>query len=457
MLPSSNCPTTAGSQFADAASANLSPKLWCAVAALQPVPPAPPSRSFSLTPTQLILLADAECDAGHFQAAEAAYRAVATNPDIDIRSEARFRLGMMLADRLHRFRDAAIEFRAVLDERPHAARVRLELARMDAALGNVAAAERELRNAQANGLPANVERVVRFYASALDARKPSGGSLELTLAPDSNINRATRANTLGTVIGNFTLDDTVRARSGVGLSLRGQGYTRTAIDSHTNLLARLSSSADLYRQSQFDDVGVALQVGPELVIGKDRMNLAAATGWRWYGQQPYSFTFGMSGNWQHPLNKLTLLRVDGGLGHVNNRRNALQDGNALSLAVGVDRALSERSGAGLQLSTVRTSARDPGYADVTGGINGYGYRELGKATIVLAVGYSRLRADARLFIYPQRRVDDRVFVNASVSWRRLQYHGLAPFTRLRAERNRSTVGIYDFKRLAGEVGITSAF
>ncbi len=415
------------------------------------------TRSITLTPTELILLADQERDAGHFEAAEAAYRAVATNPDIDIRCEARFRLGLMVADRLHRYRDAAIEFRAVLDERPNAARVRLELARMDAALGNLGAAERELRSAQASGLPADVERFVRFYAGALDARKAFGGSLELALSPDNNINRATRTSTLGTVIGNFTLDQNARAKSGLGLAVRGQLYARTSINAHARLLARLSSSADLYRQSQFDDTQVALQVGPEIASGQDRINLAAGAGLRWYGQQPYSLTYGLSGNWQHPLNTRTSLRVDGGITRVDNRRNDLQDGAELSLAVGIDRAFSARSGGGLQLSGLRVWARDPGYASVEGGFNAYAYREIGKATIVISAGYRRLEADARLFLFPRRRVDDRFTGTASVTWRTLQFHGFAPFTRLRAEHNRSTVGLYGYRRLAGELGITSAF
>src|SRR6185369_6860231 len=102
---------------------------------------------------------------------------------------------------------AAVEMRRILDEQPGAARVRLELARIDAQLGNLSAARRELRAAQAAGLPPEVERAVRFYATALQASRPFGGSIELALAPDSNINRATRADTLGTVIGNFTLND----------------------------------------------------------------------------------------------------------------------------------------------------------------------------------------------------------------------------------------------------------
>ena len=51
---------------------------------------------------------------------------------------------------------------------------------MDAMLGRLGAAEREIRAAQATGqLPPDVERAVRFYAAALAAAKPLGGSIEL--------------------------------------------------------------------------------------------------------------------------------------------------------------------------------------------------------------------------------------------------------------------------------------
>src|SRR3546814_4855322 len=99
---------------------------------------------------------------------------------------------MMLADDLERYSEAAIECRRILDDKPDVARVRLELARMQAMLGNLTAARKELRAAEAAGLPPEVEQIVRFYSRALDARKPVGGSVKVALAPDSNINRATR-------------------------------------------------------------------------------------------------------------------------------------------------------------------------------------------------------------------------------------------------------------------------
>lgn len=363
----------------------------------------------------------------------------------------------MLADRLHRYRDAAVELRRILDEKPGAARVRLELARVQALLGNLAAARRELRSAEATGLPPEVERMVRFYAAALKANKPFGGSLELALAPDSNINRATRADTLGTVLGNFTLSDDARARSGLGLALRGQAYARAPLSRRASMVARVSTSADLYRDPAFHDVSLGLQAGPELALGKDRLTLAAGPTWRWYGAQPYSAALGGTATLIHPLGPRSQLRLDGALSHVANRRNALQTATVSALSAGYDRALSASLGFGLAASLSRTAARDPGWSDVTAGASAYAFREIGRTTLVAALGYARLEADARLSLYPERRVDDRLTASATATWRALQWRGLAPFTRIKWERNRSTVGLYAYARTAGELGITTAF
>ncbi|MDE2597131.1 MAG: DUF560 domain-containing protein [Sphingomonadales bacterium] len=418
----------------------------------QPQPPA-----LSLSAADLFLFADRARDAGDLATAETAYRALSTNPDIELRTEARFRLAMMLADRQHKYREAAVQLRAILDEKPRASRVRLELARMQALMGNLGSAERELRAAEAAGLPPDVQRMVRFYANALGAAKSFGGSIEVSLAPDSNINRATRSDTLGTVIGDFTLDPNARAKSGVGLDLRGQAWLRHGIDKRSSLMVRLSGSADLYRDHAFDDYVLGLQAGPEYASGRDRISLSAGPAWRWYGTDPYTFTFGVNGAWQHPMGGKTQLRLDGGAARVNNLRNDLQDAVLWTASAALDRAFSARSGGGVQAFASREAARDPGYATASGGANVYAFRELGKTTAVLSAGYSHLEADARLFLYPRRRVEDRFTASLAGTFRALQVAGFAPVVRLRWERNRSTIEIYDYHRVAGELGLTAAF
>ena len=445
-----------GSLIAAGVALAICAKLWPQVA-LAGAGATQPTTSVSLTPAQLFEFADHARDIGDFTTAEQAYRTLATNPDVELRSEARFRLAMMLADRQQKYRDAAIELRHILDEKPKAARIRLELARMDAMLGNLSAAEREFRAAQAAELPPEVEQMVRFYARALSARKPFGGSIEIGLAPDSNINRATRSDTLGTVIGDFTLDQNAKARSGLGLTLRGQAYLRAPLGTHSSLLARGSASGDFYRQSAFDDLVTGVQIGPEFASGRDRISLSAGPAWRWYGTDPYSATIAASGNLQHPLDSRTQLRLDGSIAQIVNRRNALQSGMSYAAAAGIDRAFSARFGGGFQLGAAREHTRDPGYATASGGASVYGFRELGKTTAVITLGYNHLEADARLFLYPRRRSEDRISASLSGTFRAIRIGSFSPYAKVKFEENRSTIEIYTYRRVAAEFGLTSAF
>jgi len=199
---------------------------------LQPAENAQPQKKeINLSPAQLFILAEAASDAGDFPVAEQAYRALAEHPNPDLRNEARFCWALMLANREGKLREAAIELRRVLDAQPRAARVRLELARIEAMLGNPGAARRQLRAIEASSLPPDVRGTIRFYAAALEATRPYGGSIEVAIAPDTNVNRSTRADTLSTVIGNFELNQDARARSGVGAALRGAFWWRRPLPS----------------------------------------------------------------------------------------------------------------------------------------------------------------------------------------------------------------------------------
>jgi tetratricopeptide (TPR) repeat protein len=435
-----------------AVAALLVPALNPAIAQDQPSD----RQTISLTPAQLFQFADTARAKGDFAAAEAAYRALSTNPEIEIRTEARFRLAMMLAD-LKRYADAAIELRKILDEKPKAARVRLELARMDALLGRPGDAARELRAAQAAGLPGDVQQVVRFYASALEDQKPFGYSLGLSIAPDTNINRATKSDTLGTIIGDFTLDNNAKAQSGVGLALQGQAYGRLGIDQKTRLLMSLSGQGSLYRQSQFNDVIVALQAGPERVVGKGRINLNAVATARWYGGSAFSRTYGGSGSWRHPWGKKAQIRLSGGIAHDDNLRNDLQDATNYSLSAEYDRAFTASFGGGLQFSGARSAATDPGYSTASGNAGIYLFREFGSITGVLNLGYGHLETDRRLFLYPRRRIEDRYSAGLALTFRSLRLGQFAPLAKLGFERNKSTIEIYDYSRFSGEIGITASF
>lgn len=409
-----------------------------------------------ISAVQMFEIAEKAKQEGNFAAAETVYAALVKDPDIEIRTEARFRLGQMLTNQ-NRFSDAAIIYRAILDEKPDAQRVRLELASLLARLGDVGSAQRELRLAQAGGLPPDVARLIDQFTDALRAGRPAGASVEIALAPDNNINRATRSETLDTIIAPFDLSEDAQAKSGLGLALKGQAYARVGIDSRGQLLVRLSGSADLYRESQFDDVSVGIQAGPEMRSGKDRLNFSGGFSQRWFGGDLYSEIISASANIQHPVGTKALMTGNVSVSTFDNKSNDLQDGTIYAASAGYERAFSSRFGAGITLGGVRQALNDPGYATTSGALSAFAFRELSRTTLVASLGYSHLEADVRLFLFPRRRIDERYTASLAATFRQVQYMGFAPILRLEYERNDSSVGLYDYKRIAGSIGITRAF
>jgi tetratricopeptide (TPR) repeat protein len=410
----------------------------------------------NLKATQVFALAAQAEGAGRSDDAETLYRALAHDPDIEIRSEARFRLGMMLS-RLNRNRDAAIEFRALLDEKPDAARVRLELARVLATIGDEGAARRELRQAQAGGLPPQVAQVVDQFAQALRSRKPWGASVEFALVPDSNINRATDAKTLDTIIAPLDLSRDAREKAGLGARASGQVFARIPIATDLSILPRISGQGEFYREGEFNDVSASALIGLEWSPGRDRIRPSVGGTFRWYGGALYAGTATASLDWQHPLGRKAQLTTNVTIADTDYRQNDLQDGMLLNSSVSYERAFSARAGGSVTFSATRQTARDPGYANAGGGASLLFWREMGRTTAYANAGVRRLESDARLFLFPERRRDWNFSLGLGATFRALQVQGFAPLVRFEYERNSSTVGLYDYRRTAATFGITRAF
>ena len=416
----------------------------------------PSAVASGLSAAQLFELADQAKSDGRYEDALALYAALARDPDPDVRAEARFRRGMLLAQS-KRYADAAVAFRALLDEKPDAARVRLELARVLALMGDEAGARRAVRQAQAIGLPEDVAATVDQFARALRSSRPFGGSVQVALAPDSNINRATQARTLDTVIAPLTLSRDARARSGLGARLFGQTYARLPITRTLSVLPRASALGSLYREGAFNDVSASALVGLEWRRGRDRWSPSVGFTQRWYGGDAYARTRSVTLDWLHPFGRQAQMVVHGGAAKSDYLRNDLQDGGLFDAAVGYERAASARSGFGLTLSGYRQTARDPGYATVSAGLALSAWQDVGRTTFLVNTGASRLEGDKRLFLLPERRREWLINSSISATLRQLAWHGFAPTLKLTVERNTSSVGLYRYRRIAGDIGLTRAF
>lgn len=432
--------------------------LLLATEAVQSASPCPKGEdcTVELTAAQLFELAWQFEQDNEFDNAENIYRVLAQNPDVEIRSEARFRHGRLLT-RQNKLADAAVLYRAILDDNPDAQAVRLELAAVLSQMGDLAAARRQLRQAQAGGLPPDVARIADQYAASLRSFKPYGASIEISMAPTTNINRATSANTLETIVADMDLSDDARATSGVGLKIGGQISGRVPLDRQLNLTGRLSSQTSLYRDSSFNDFQGTGQIGLEVRLGDWRLRPELGRTYRWYGKVPYATTDAVSLYVQRPLGPRAQIEASLALGEADYKWNDLQDGPVYNASLTYERAISARMGASFGLTFDRQGARDPGYATTSAGGQLLFWREMGQASLYGIIGVSGLRADERLALFRDRRKDWQYRAVAGATLRQLTISGFAPIVRVSYERNDSTVGIHDYRRLGGEVGITRAF
>lgn len=420
-------------------------------------PDAPPVQvRAGLDAVQLFELATSRTVEGRFTDALTLYDALATNPDLEIRTEARFRKAQLLAD-LGRTRDAAVVYRRLLDEKPNAARVRLELAALLAKLGDEPGARRQLRQAQGAGLPPDVAAQVAQFSRALRSPQRIGGSFDIALAPDTNVNRATQSRTLDTVIAPLDLSADARARSGIGLRLFGQGFAKVALTDRLDLVVRANALASLYRQTDFNDLSLSLLGGLEWQLPRDRLTGALNATRRWYGGKTYSDSRAASFDWLHALGGRAQLTTTVSIGRVTFPRNSLQDGMSYDGSVVIEEALGSRSGVAFGVTGLRQNAADPSYAYYAVGPTAYGWRDLGRTTLFLAVTSRRLIADARNFLFLDKRKEWLATFRTGATFRQISIEGFSPTFRVGLERNRSTIVIYDYRREFAEVGITRSF
>lgn len=409
-----------------------------------------------LSAAQMFEIAANAQAAGETDSAQSIYRALENDPDPEIRAEARFRHGQLLAGQ-GKLADAAVLFRAILDEKPDAQRVRLELAATLARMGDLRGAGRAMRQAQAGVLPPEVAQLVSQYQGALRSLRPYGGSLELALAPSTNINRATDSTTLDTIIAPFELSDDARAKSGVGVKVGGQAYFNLPVAGKARIVTRLSGLASLYREKRFSDIVGSAETGLEMLAGRSVFRVLGGRSYRWYGGDLYATTNSLAASWQRALGKRSQIEVDGGVGQANYHSNDLQDGRLYNVSLSFERAFNARMGMRLTASGQRQTARDPGYATASGGAGGLLYTEAGKTTLYATASLHRLEADRRLLLFPRRRTEWLTRIGAGATLRQFKVAGFAPVLRVNWERNASTVELYDYRRFAAEIGITRAF
>jgi len=410
--------------------------------------------SVRATPVELLELADRSAASGNFRRAEQILELLIRDPRSDIHNEARSRLAL-LYERSGRDRDAALLLRSILDEKPDTSAVRIRLAMLLQKLGDDDAAHRELRAVRVTDLPPNVARFVDRLAAAAQAHKPVSFQVEVALAPDSNINRASRSDSVGTVLGDFQLEE--GEKSGVGATARGYAQWRLKLAESLTLVSRALGEARLYRESDFNDIVAGVSTGPELTLGGTTVSFEAGGSQQWYGHERYQQVLRLNGTIVQPVDRVSQLRMDVSRRWTSDQLNSLRDGGGLGLLGRYERALSPRLAIVANGALDRFEAEDDAYSTWSWSVGLSAYREVGRMTWNIGAEYGSLESDERLEIFPKKR-DDRLFrLQVGSVFRQLTFGGFAPVARVIYERNASTIEFYDYRRFRTEFGISRAF
>ena len=216
--------------------------------------------------------------------------------------------------------EEAIEnFRKVLELRPNLAGARLELARalfvrgkctlppenlLEHIMGDDCdeAAHHYRRALATDSLPDFLAEVTNWQLNIIRARKRITARLQITAAPDTNINAATSATRFIPAIPiapYFDINEQDRARSGVGFRISGSADYRHPLngslfpDSSTRIRVGTTLARNEYEGNRFDTTSLYLRAGPEVLFQRARASLLALGDYGWASGSRVGYGLGL--------------------------------------------------------------------------------------------------------------------------------------------------------------------
>lgn len=412
---------------------------------------------FSLTPERLFAAAEQLAMERRYKEAIHFLEPLTTNINPDYRAEARARIARIYVVQGD-YREAASWFQKLLDEKPDAAAVRVELADVLLRMGDAGAASRQLRRAAAaKELPAAVTRALGRAGAALRSDAPVQFSFQIGIAPDTNINRATQAQAVDIYGLPFALNQTARAQSGVGLTLGGELTLQHKMGATSRMVASISANGNLYRASAFNDLSLTAGIGPEFFHGSISFRPSIIGGERWYGSHPLYKLYGLSAALKVSTSKsaqmnfsLTGLRLDYPV------RPDLS-GPLYSASIAYERALSQRASVRLNVSGSRIKTVDASQSSSTLGADMTLSRDVGRIIAYTKLGFSRTIGDAPFAGFGVAR-DDRLYEGEiGIIYKRISLWGLSPLIRFKRTENHSPLALYDYRQNRYEFALTKTF
>lgn len=248
-----------------------------------------------LTPQQLLAAAESLVAQGRYLEAKPLVEALGLAPGYKLQT--RFLLGYIAA-KTGDLERAADYYKAILADDPRQTRVRIELAQVFLAQGKSASADRQFRlAAQDTELPQEVARTIRTVRDTIRGSRTWRLDLNVGVAPDTNINNATTAQSVTILLGDteipVDLNEEAKAKSGLGAVGQISAGLRLPVSQKMSALAEFDAIGTEYGGSRFDDYVVQAAAGGEYRLSSaSSVSLQGVYAQRWFGGDAVSRQIG---------------------------------------------------------------------------------------------------------------------------------------------------------------------
>lgn len=405
-----------------------------------------------LTPDQLAGEAMLMIEQKRFEEARPLIAALMTLPDYKL--EGRFLSGM-LASAMGDHAAAAEYYKAILADDPGQTRVRLELGREMLALGHTASADRQFRIAQRDDdLPEDVARTIRTIRNIIRSNRAWRFDIDFGIAPDSNINSATAADSVainwGGVMLPVTLDPQARQRSGTGQTASISAGVRLPVGRQVSAIVDIDSAGTNYGGTAYDDYQAQVAAGAELRFAdKAAVSVQAVGAQRWFGGRLVSRQAGVKTGFQVRLSDRDQIGFQIDARNTNALFDPNYDGTQIGAYLTYERAVSKTlvvSGGGF---VRRDWLRADAYSSREFGlIAGFGGELPFGITFGVSGTVSRAKFDAPIPIFSiDPREDWRFSARATVGNRGWRLLGFSPQISASYSRTDTTIPYFANDRL----------
>jgi outer membrane protein len=372
--------------------------------------------------------------------------------------DVRFARALLLLES-SRYSEAERELTALVIAQPKMPRIRLELGRALAEQRKYGGAERQFRRALAGDIPDSVRRTVNAAINNVRSKRRWSGSFNVGLAPDSNINNATSAETVNAFNLEFTLSPEARQTSGVGLLASGDIGWRQPLSRTLAVSADAAAYIRKYTSTRFDDFTTEVRLGLEWTPTPELRLIPQVTYLhRWYGGQSYNaaISAGVKADVRIGKDWFASARLDA------RKQNYISadflDGWTYAARIRADHALTPATLVSISTGLSRDVASSAVYSTWSKDADVSLSHDWQRGWITNGqIGIARVTSDGANPFFGKPRAETRLRIGAGVSHRRFRWRDFTPLLRVNYERSASDISIYRYQRLRSEIILASTF